>query len=93
MSLELIAQYPASFRTECREVALQLNQGLIALPEACHRLINLDTKYQNKLNSWISLVNGDARRGDPDASTRGISEAVELTRVELKRVARKVLPA
>lgn len=93
MSIETINHYPDNFRVECREVATQLKQGAIGLPEACRRIIGLDTKYQAKLNSWVALVNGDAHRGTPQATTKGISEAVAAAREELQRVARQVLPA
>lgn len=92
MSSEIISQYPANFRIECREVATQLKQGAIGLPEACRRLIALDTKYQAKLDGWIAKVNADVQRGTPNATTKGISESVAAAREDLQQAARKVLP-
>lgn len=93
MTIETIKQYPRGFQTECREVSVQLQQGVISLTDACRKIIALDAKYEQKLNSWVALVNGDARRGTPEATTHGISEAVETAREELQAAGRKVLPA
>ena len=93
MSIETINHYPKGFRAECQEVSVQLQQGVISLADACRKIIALDTKYEQKLNSWVALVNGDTQRGTPGASTKGISEAVQAAREALQKAGRQVLPA